>query len=157
MPKATVQQMKDEGWRVDQFGGALSPSQFDAYLGDLLAEAGRWTAHHVGAEYALTPSPGYVADLLARAELAFCASRLWKRRASFFDAAGTHELESPAYAERREYLAHAERMMACAESALADALSALGLPTDGLGADWAGMASGMVETGPYPPVTQVAA
>lgn len=135
----------------------MDSTQFTTYLGDLIAEAGRWAAHHVGTDYTAVPAVGYVHDTLARAELAYAASRLWKRRASFFDAGGQRDLGSPAYAERREYLAHASQMMACAETALAEALQALGLPTDGLGADWAGMATGVVETGPYPPVSRVAA
>lgn len=155
MALATAQKLRDEGWRVEQFGGALTSPQFDAYLGDLCAEAGRWAAHHVGAGYASLPVGGYLTDLVQHAEVAYCAGRLWKRRASFFDSSGQRELESPAQAERRAYLDHAAHAMECAERLLADALSALGLPTDGLGADWAGMATGIVETGPFPP--QVAA
>lgn len=151
MAKATAQQLRDEGWRVEQFGGALDATGFTAYLTTVVTEAGRWAEHHIGtASYAGMAANSYVSDCVVRAELCFSAAKLWKRRASFFDAGVQQDLQSPAYAERREYLAHADQMMECANSALADALRAIGLPTDGLGADWSGMAVGAVETGPYP-------
>lgn len=152
MPKATVQKLRDEGWRVEQFGGALDATQFDAYLGDVLAEAGRWAEHHLGvANYAAVGAGNYVHDILVRAELAFCAARFWKRRASFFDSQAHAELQTSEALERREYLAHAKTMIGCAEAALAEAMQTLGLDPGNLGADWAGMASGIVETGRFPP------
>ena len=156
MPQATAQHLRDEGWRVEQFGGALTPMQFDAYLDAVCIEAGRWAGHYIGsADYAALPANSYATDCVRRAEVLFCNARLWKRRAAFFDSGAAHN-EQHEYLERREYLKHAEDIMACAESALTDAMRALGLPVDGIGADWAGMASGIVETGPLPP-TQVAA
>ena len=158
MPKATATQLRDEGWRVDQFGGALTPTEFTSYLTAVLSEAGAWAEHHIGsAAYSALPGAGYVFNLVARAELCYSASILWRRRAAFFDAGIQQDLQSPAYTERREYLGHADQMMDCAHSALADALRAIGLPTDGLGADWSGMAVGSVETGPYPLAREVPA
>lgn len=150
MAQATVQQLRNEGWRVEQFGGALDATQFDAYLGELITEAGRWADHWI-AGISLPPN-SYAADCVRQAELAWCGARLWKRRAAFFDSSAQRELDSPAEAERRAYLEHAQAAMTCAQAALSDALDALGLPTEGLGADWAGMATGIVESGPYPPL-----
>lgn len=157
-PSAQVQRLLDEGWRVEQFGGALSPSDFEDYLEACMDQAKRWAEHHLGAAiYAGLPATSYERDCCNRAEVCFAASILWRRRASFFDAAGTHDLDSPAATERAQYLSHAQGAMECAQQALREAMRALGLPTDGIGGDWSGLATRAVETGPFPLMKRVPA
>ncbi len=148
MAKATIQNVKDEGFRADQFSGLTAT--FDAFLTEVVDEAGRWAAAMLGTTaYAAQVSPSYGFDLVKRAEICFAASRLWKRRAGFFDANAHVGLQSPEYLERREYLAHAERAWQCALDILAEAMRYLGLDPGAL-ADVPAMATGMIETGRYP-------
>ena len=149
MPKAIIQNLKDEGFRAEQFG-AETGFDFDAFLTTLTAEAGRWAESKVGATlYAATVADSFAFDCLVRAETCHAAARLWKRRAGFVDSNAQLGRESPLYLERREYLAHAAAAMDCANGALADALRDLGLDASVLG-DVPAMASGYIETGRYP-------
>ena len=148
MAKATIQNVKDEGFRADQFSGLTAT--FDAFLTEVVDEAGRWAAAMLGATaYAAQVAPSYGFDLVKRAEICFAASRLWKRRAGFFDANAHIGLESPEYIERREYLAHASGAYACALSVLGEAMRLLGLDP-GVLSDVPAMATGMIETGRFP-------
>ena len=149
MAKATVQRLKDEGWRADQFGGALDVPAFDAYLQAAIDEAGRWAAAKCGAAYAGIDSPSYAFDCLARAETCAASAQLWKRRAAFIDSGASSDRQNPLYLERREYLAHGETAWACALANLTDALGEIGVDPTGLG-DWTAFATGTVESGRYP-------
>lgn len=148
MAKATIQNVKDEGFRPDQFSGLTA--SFDAFLTDVVDEAGRWAEAMIGATlYAAQTAPSYAFDLIKRAELCYAVARLWKRRAGFFDASAHIGLESPEYLERREYLAHASGAYACALSVLGEAMRLLGLDP-GVLSDVPAMATGMIETGRFP-------
>lgn len=148
MSKATIQNVQDEGFRAEQFGGEAA-FDFDAFLTALVGEAGRWAQAKVGATlYAATTADSYAFDCLARAETCFAASRLWKRRAGFHDSSAQVGREGGQYLERREYLAHADAAMNCANAALADALRELGVDVNVIG-DAPAMASGYIETGRF--------
>ena len=84
MPKATVPDLQEEGWRAEQFGGGFAtPVDFAAYLATVIDEAGRWATAKIGAVlYAATVTPSYAFDCLKRAELCLAAMRQCKRRGS---------------------------------------------------------------------------
>lgn len=156
MPKATVQDIKNDGWRSPQFGGGFADdAAFDAYLASVLAEAGNWASAAVGPAVYAALAAGWTHDCIKRAELYHVAATLWKRRAVFADSAGTTSLQQGQYLERREYLTHAQQAMDCARAALGDALRALGIPADVL-SDAPAMSIGHVETGPWPPTSREA-
>lgn len=148
MPYATAQHLRDEGWRPDQFGGAIA--DFDAYLGAVIADAALWVAAKLGAAYA--GATGFVESCARRAEIYMAGAMLFKRRASFVDSGATQGLERQAYLERRGYMEDAARLHECALAALREALLYLGLPTDALN-DAPALAVGHIETGPYPPTS----
>lgn len=145
MPYATAQHLRDEGWRPDQFGGAIA--DFDAYLGAVLVDAGLWVAAKLRAAY--LGATGFVESCARRAEVYIAGAMLFKRRAAHIDSGAQQNLQSPAYLERRGYLDDATRLQECALDLLREALLFLGLPTDTLNAD-AAMAVGHIETGPFP-------
>lgn len=150
MPKATTNNLLQEGWRESQFGGDFGAGEFEAYLEGLLDDAGRWAEAAVGATlYAATVSGSHAFDLLKRAELHHCACALWQRRSQFMDSAGSTSLGEGAYLERREYQAHARDACGLAQETLARALRALGLPADSLD-NVPAIASGYTETGRFP-------
>lgn len=151
MSKATTTNVRDEGFRAVQFGGAFADdTAFNTYLSELLTEAENWLKAQLGAAaYDAATSPGYAFDCLKRAELCFVGSRLWNRRAVFLDSQGNTGLQQSAYLERREYLSQAAGGADCAEAWLAKAAKALGVDIDdfdGVG----GFATGYIETGPFP-------
>lgn len=145
MPYATAQHLRDEGWRPEQFGGAIF--DFDAYLGAVIADAALWVAAKLGAAY--VGATGYVQSCARRAEIHMAGAMLFKRRATFVDSGATQGLERQAYLERRGYMEDAARLHECALATLRDALLFLGLPTDALN-DAPALAVGHIETGPYP-------
>lgn len=148
MPYATAQHLRDEGWRPDQFGGAIA--NFDAYLGAVIADAALWVAAKLGAAY--VGATGFVESCARRAEVYIAGAMLFKRRASYIDSGAQQSLQSPAYLERRGYLDDAARLHECALGLLREALLFLGLPTDALN-DAPALAVGHIETGPYPPTS----
>jgi hypothetical protein len=148
MPKATIQNVKDEGFRTEQFGGI--GATFDAYLTPIVDEAGRWTEASLGASlYAAQTNPSRAFDLLKRAEVCYASATLWKRRAAFIDSGATHNMQAPQYLERREYLAHAQAAMDCATSSLSQVMGLLGVSTGALDGVPA-FATGYIETGRFP-------
>ncbi len=151
MSKATTTNVRDEGFRAVQFGGAFADdAAFNTYLSELLTEAENWLKAQLGAAiYDAATAPSYGFDCLKRAELCFVSGRLWKRRAAFLDSQGNTGLQQSAYLERREYLAHAQSAADCAGEWLAKAAKTLGVDIDdfdGVG----GFATGYIETGPFP-------
>lgn len=151
MSKATTTDLREEGWRADQFGGGFANgAAFDAYLTTVLGEASRWVEAKLGtATYAAAVSPSYLFDTLKRAELCFAAARLWKRRATFLDSQGNTGLDQSAAAERSAYLRQANAAMECAEAALVEGLRLAGVDPEVLGTV-SGFAIGHIETGPFP-------
>jgi len=149
MAKATVDNLRAEGWRKDQFGGDFAlTSAFDDYLTSLLAEAGNWAAYRIGQPVYAALVIDYLIDCVRRAELAYCAYRLWTRRASYSDSQAVGAFQDGQYLERREYLAHSTAAMAVAEAALAEVMRALGIdPAEQLGVP--AFAIGHIETGPF--------
>lgn len=148
MPYATAQHLRDEGWRPDQFGGAIA--DFDAYLGAVIADAALWVAAKLGAAY--TGATGFVESCARRAEIYMAGAMLWKRCAVFHDSSAHEGLQPPVQGERTAYLKHAATLHECALDVLREALLYLGLPTDALN-DAPALAVGHIETGPYPPTS----
>jgi hypothetical protein len=149
MPKATITDITNAGFRAEQFG---SPADWltasTGYVAVELARAGRWVEARIGATaYAAATAGTYLFDLLVQAETHKVASVFWRRRASYTDGNVLVGLQEGQYMERREYLKHAEDAEAAAEQALSDAIVEAGgtatLP--GTGASF-----GHIETGRYP-------
>lgn len=156
MSKATPADLTAEGFDRKNFGlqpGAGTDAAWTAYLQSVLDEAGAWAQHRVGdTAYAASASPDYAFFALRRAELCYAALLLWNRRVAFHDASAVTDRQEGQYAERREYLRHAQAALECANSNLAEAMQALGLdPATQL--DGVGSSVGYIETGRYPLAT----
>lgn len=151
MSKATTTDLREEGWRADQFGGDFAnPAAFDAYLTTVLGEASRWAEQQIGAaNYAAATAPSYLFDCLKRAERCYANAELWKRRAKFLDSQGNTGLEQSDYLNRREYYAHANESWDCAQDSMRRALRAAGVDPSVMD-DIPGFAVGHIETGPFP-------
>lgn len=150
MPKVTVQQVKDAGFRAEQFGTSGAPSStvtganFDAYLAPVLADAETWASDIVGtAGYAA--ATGAALLRIRNAELCFVKAVLWRRRMAFVDSNTQSGLDgqSSEYLNRREFEAHARDADACAERWMQQYLD--GGPAIGD----AGVRMGHATTGPY--------
>lgn len=161
MPKSSVADMLAEGFRPEQFGfnddQATAWSAPGGYLDKLVNEAGRWASAKVGATlYTATAADSYAHDCLARAEINYARSILYKRRIAFIDSNATLANALPAHAERKGYANDAERALQCALTFLAEAQRELGVdPTDSMTGTGASM--GVVETGRYPATNTAAA
>ena len=87
MPKATITDITNAGFRAEQFG---SPADWltasTGYVAVELARAGRWAEARIGATaYAAATAGTYLFDLLVQAETHKVASVFWRRRASYTD------------------------------------------------------------------------
>lgn len=148
MPKATITDITNAGFRAEQFG---SPADWltasTGYVAVELARAGRWVEARIGATaYAAATAGTYLFDLLVQAETQLVASVLWRRRASYTDGNVVVGLQEGQYLERREYLAQADAAFAAAEQAISDALVESGAAAQIPGS---GISVGHVETGRY--------
>lgn len=146
--KSTTQDLLDEGFRPEQFG---SPATWaGTYLGDLVAEAGRWVEAQLGAAvYGGVSSDTYAFDCCVKAEVQYASMVLWRRRAKFMDGAAQVGLEGTAYLDRREMLAHAEDARQNAVYWLGEAARALGVDPPAISAG-GGISVGYTETGRFP-------
>ena len=153
MSKATPADLSAEGFDRKNFGmqpGAGTDGAWTAYLQAVLDEASAWAENRIGAAlYAATVTPAYAFFALRRAELCYAGLLLWNRRVAYHDAAAVTDRQEGQYAERREYLRHAQAALDCANSNIAEAMQALGIDAatqlDGLGTS-----VGHIETGRYP-------
>lgn len=117
MPKATVQQLIDAGFRSEQFGTPDDFAAADGYLARVIAEASGIVRLNVGGGlYDDTLDQQAASWLrLQRAELCAAKAELWTRRAAFIDSNASQGLDpAAAHLNRREYLLHAKDAQACA-------------------------------------------
>ncbi len=149
MPKATIQHLKNEGFRVDMFGAGMTALEFDTFLQEPIDEAGNWAAEQIGVALYTATGAGYAFDCIKRAEVCFASAQLWKKRVAFADSQPSVELQASEYLNRREYFAHERAMWECAQSNLAEAMRILGLDASALSGVPA-FASGFIETGSFP-------
>ena len=94
MPKAVIQDVLDEGFRPAQFGfsdnATTGWNDSDGTIDRVLSAAGRWARDALGAAtYDAVVDPTYAFDCLARAEICYCKTVLFKRRVAFLDSTGT--------------------------------------------------------------------
>ena len=148
MPKVTIQDVTDAGFKAAQFG---TPADFltptTGYLARAIAEAAIWMAGRVGqAAYDATLAGTAQVQRLKRAELCWVKAELWTRRAAFLDANAFTALEGnpSAAAERRSYLEHAATALECALNNVD-----LFLTGGDAAAPGSGATIGHVESGPY--------
>jgi hypothetical protein len=155
MAKATIQQIKDAGFRAEQFGTPPDWETADTgYLARLLADAATWAKAQVGATAYDGAAEGSIEELrLKQAELCFCKAELLRRRAVFLDGNAFSALEgNPSAAREREsYLNQAESADACAQFHV-DLFTNDGDPA----ASGSGVSLGAAETGPYARGTEFA-
>lgn len=147
MPKATIQDVTDAGFRAEQFGTPADwPTAGTGYVARVLADAATWVADRVGQDAYDAATSGAQALRLKRAELCWTKAELWRRRAAFLDANAFRALEGnpSAAAERTSYLKHAEEAETCALNNVD--LFQSGGDSAALGS---GAAVGYVETGPF--------
>ena len=151
MPKATIQNVIDAGFRTAQFGTPADWSVAGSgYLARVLADAATTVEDRVGSAAYAAATSGAQFLRLARAELCWTKAELWRRRAAFLDSnAFTAKEGNPsAAAERASYLKHAEAAEACYLSNID--LFETGGDATALGS---GASLGYVESGPFPRVT----
>lgn len=156
MSKATPADLEAEGFDRKNFGfqpNAAGWNDAPGYLQKVLDEASAWAQSRVGAApYASAVSPGWAFYALRRAELCFARMVLWNRRAAFLDGAAVSDHHEGAYAERSAYIKHAQSAMECADSAITEAMQALGIdPAAAL--PGTGSSVGYIETGRFPLAT----
>ena len=148
MPKVTIQDVTDAGFKAAQSGTPadfLTPST--GYLARVIDEAAVWVADRVGADaYAAALAGTAQFQRLKRAELCWVKAELWSRRAAFLDANAFTALEGnpSAAAERRSYLEHAVTAQECALNNVD-----LFLTGGDAAAPGSGATIGHVESGPY--------
>lgn len=152
MPKVTIQDVTDAGFRAEQFGTPADWATANAgYVARVIADAATTVEARVGATaYAAAGSSGAGFLRLKRAELCWVKAELWRRRAAFLDSnAFTAKEGNPsAAAERTSYLKHADAADDCYLHNI-DLFTTEGDAT-ALGS---GASIGYVESGPYPRVT----
>lgn len=147
MAKATVQEMTDRGWRPDQFGGPADWDQPGGYLDRVLAAAGTWARHELGAAVYDLVTAGYAWQATVNAELAHADAELWRRRLAYLDsAANIGHQEGPA-ALMRQMSAQLAGARECAVYWIGEAQRATGQAAATPGS---GFAIGHVETGRWP-------
>lgn len=149
MPKVTIQDVTDAGFRAEQFG---TPADWDtatlpavSYLDRIIADAATYVADRVGAD-AYAAAAGAQALRLKRAELCWVKAELWRRRAAFLDSNAFSALEGnpSASTERKSYEAQALSAEECVLNNIDLFLS--GGDSTALGS---GAAMGHVESGPF--------
>ncbi len=143
MPKVTVQEVKDAGFRAEQFG---TPASFDLYLETIIADAGTWSSDQVGAAVYAATTSGIGLLRLRRAELCFVKAQLWRNRMAFLDGNAQSSLEGNASAanERKTYEQHAADADLCADYWLLQFTTNGNAPAAGSGA-----VMGHITTGPF--------
>lgn len=148
-PKATTNDLKDEGFIAVQFGG-LSDSDFAAYLGKVLQSASLWVEQKcTAAAYASADSSTYAGDCAQKAEVGYASAVLFRRRIVFYESnavSGNNKDEAMVLAEMRK---HADARLQDANYWLGEAMRALGIDESTL-YDGTAVTSGFVETGRYP-------
>ncbi|TPG50663.1 hypothetical protein EAH75_04285 [Rhodanobacter glycinis] len=148
-PKATTDDLKDEGFIAIQFGG-LSDSDFVIYLGKVLQSASLWVEQKcTAAAYAAATLSTYAGDCAQKAEVNYASAVLFRRRVVFYEsnaASGNNKDEAMVLAELRK---HADMRLQDATYWLGEAMRAMGVDESGL-YDGTGVTSGFVETGRYP-------
>jgi len=150
-PKATVQDLLDEGFLAADFG---SPPDFvtadTGYLARALLLAGRWVAARVGqAFYDAAQADTFACDQMARAEVHYASAMLWNRRSKFLDANAGAGLQNDQY----KVLAYLQTMAANAlDAALGEVAEAIRASGGDASQSFPGSAlsSGTIETGRYP-------
>lgn len=145
MAYATTADINDDGWRADQFGGAVA--DWPAYVGRVIDDAAAWAGAKMGGAY--VGLSGYALTCVRSAERAYVGAVLSRRRAVFFDSSASAELSKSAAAERRQYADDAGRLMELAHAHLREAMTELGVATEALN-DAPAFAVGHIETGTFP-------
>ena len=121
MAKVTIQDIKDAGFRAEQFG---TPADWDVepggYLARLVSRAGIWASGRLGsAVYAAQAAGTPEYEYTRAAELCWVRGHLWNRRAGFIDSNAVSALDNLVHADRREFEAQAARAFECAEDNIA--------------------------------------
>lgn len=150
MPKVTIQDVTDAGFRALQFGTPVDwATPANGYLARVIADADIWISDRVGiAAYAAATLADQPAQFLRlkRAELCWVKAELWRRRAAFLDANAFSALEGnpSASTERTSYLKHAME----ADECVLNNLELFYTDGDAI-AVGSGASIGYVESGPY--------
>lgn len=149
MPKITISDITDSGFRAEQFPPAPDFLAATAgYLARVIALAEATARTRVGSTAydgaTVTSSVAYYR--LHRAELNLAKAELWRRRAAFVDGNAAHSSDQSEYLNRREYLAHARECDELADAAIAEFIAGGDGPATGLMADFS---LGVVESGRF--------
>lgn len=149
MPKITINDLTDAGFRAEQFPPAadfLTPTT--GYLARVIALAEATAKTRVGsAIYDATIEATNVAYYrLHRAELYLAKAELWRRRAAFVDGNASHASEQSPERNRAEYFKHARECEALADAAISEFIAGGDGPATGLMADFS---LGVVESGRF--------
>jgi hypothetical protein len=151
-PKATVQDLLDEGFATADFG---SPEDFaladTGYLARALALAGRWVAARVTqAFYDAAQANTFACDQMARAEVHYASALLWNRRSKFLDAQAGAGLQNDQYKVLQYLGTLASNALAAAIAEAAEAIRASGGDAS-QSFPGSALSSGTLETGRYSP------
>lgn len=149
MPKITINDLTDAGFRAEQFPPAedfLTPST--GYLARVIALAAATAKTRVGSvAYDATSGTTSVAYYrLHRAELYIAMAELWRRRAVFVDGNASHAAEQSPERNRSEYFEHARECEELADAAIAEFNAGGDGPASGLISDFS---LGVVESGRF--------
>lgn len=150
-PKATIADLKDEGFVASQFGGAPDfETATTGVLARVLVSAGLWVESKCGvAAYAAMPDGSYAEDCARKAEVMYASAVLFRRRYTFVESNASRAMDK----DNATVLAELRRK---ADTALQDATYWLGEALRASGVDDAALyggsalATGIVETGRYP-------
>lgn len=157
-PKASLQDLLDEGFTASQFG---MPADFDTastgYLARVMKSASLWVEQKcTAAIYAAMPTGSYAEDAARQAEVAYASAELFRRRYTFMDGNASSALAKDQAMVLTELRKRAADALQTAQYWLGEAIRASGAD-DSDTYDGSGMATGMVETGRYPSLTGGAA
>jgi hypothetical protein len=151
-PKASIDDLKDEGFTTSQFG---SPADFDAstgYLAKVLKSAGLWVEQKLGAAtYATLAQDTYAWDCARQAEVGYASAELYRRRYAFVESNASSALAKDQAMVLTELRRKAAEALDNAKYWLGECLRASGVDDSTL-YDGTGLATGVVETGRYPSV-----
>lgn len=151
-PKATHDDLLDEGFTAIQFNVVID---FNAWLDKVLQSAALWVEQKCGAAvYAALPVDSYAEDCARKAEVAYASAVLYRRRYTAVDTAVTNGLQKDQAMLMAELRKRETSALQDANYWLGEALSASGLDDTTI-LDGTGLASGVVETGRYPPTVGV--
>ncbi|MGN6235001.1 hypothetical protein [Dyella sp.] len=149
-PKASVDDLKDEGFTASQFG---SPTDFDTaatgYLAKVLKSAGLWVEQKLGAPtYAALVDSTYAWDCARQAEVGYASAELYRRRYTFVESNASSALAKDQAMVLTELRRRAAEALDNAKYWLGEAMRASGVDDSAL-YDGSGLATGVVETGRY--------